>query len=195
MTQKVIDNAAAISLDTETTIAQTISNGRKLKWFRKGPIQWISEVQMNVMFQETYREILGSIQANLLGPYDIKFPKEVTGAASSFTITVNGGSQTGTTVNITSTPSTVVLKAGSCIQFNANTQVFVCTTDVSTNASGEAEVTLNYPLSSSPAAASTVLTGNNCVFKMHLVDKPTASFGPTGLVNHDGPFRFAEEVV
>ena len=49
MTQIVIDNAAAISLDRELSAAQTISQSRQLKWFRKGPIQTIAEVQMNIV--------------------------------------------------------------------------------------------------------------------------------------------------
>ena len=195
MTQKIVDNAGAISIDTDVTVAQTISNGRSLKWFRKGPHQWIAEVQINVVSGDVYRGINASLQSTLVGPYTLKFPVEVTGAPSTHTVTVSGAGQTGDTINVSSTShEATIFTAGQLVQFNNNTQVFIVKSDVVTNSSGAAVVNLNYPLPTAPAASSSVVSGNNCVFSMNLIAKPRASFGPTGLVNHDGPFRFAEVV-
>ena len=69
MTQIIVDNAAAISLDRDLTVAQTQSQSRQLKWFRKGPIQTIAEVQMNVVRRDTYQQVLASLSADILGPY------------------------------------------------------------------------------------------------------------------------------
>ena len=193
MTQAIIDNAAAISLDLDTTISQTVSNSRQLKWFRKGPIQHVAEVQMNIVTAETFSPIRGAIQSNLLGPYAIKFPNEVAGVPSESNGTVNGVNQTGTNITVDGYPnSTLVHTAGTLIQFPGVSQVYVVTANVTSNTSGAATIPINYPISSSPTNGGTVKTGGDCVFSMNLVSKPVASFGPTGLVNHDGSFRFTE---
>ena len=55
MTQLIINNAGAISFDRDLTVATTTAADRELKWFRKGPIQCVAEVELNAMRRETYQ--------------------------------------------------------------------------------------------------------------------------------------------
>ena len=101
MTQLIVNNAGAISFDRDLTVATTTAADRELKWFRKGPIQSVAEVELNPMRRETYQQILGSISAGVLGPYDLTFPKEVVGDTHTGNIAVNlAAFQTGTSINV-----------------------------------------------------------------------------------------------
>ena len=194
MTQAIIDNAAAIQLDRDLTVAITQSQSRSTKSFRRGPIQTTVEVNMNVVLGSVWKPILGALSASKLGPYTITFPDEVTGAASTHAITVSGATQTGTSVTVSSTANASILNAGDFIQFPGLTNVFVVTANVSTNASGNATVPIDYPLPSSPTNSGTIRTGDACQFRMLMIDRPSTSYGPTGLVAQGGSFRFIEEV-
>lgn len=65
---------------------------------------------------------------------------------------VAGGSQTGSTVTTDGWPNgTVVLKAGDFVQFAGNTKVYGVTQDITSNGSGEATISIDPQLLSSPA--------------------------------------------
>ena len=192
MTQLIIDNAAAISLDRELSAAQTVSQSRQLKWFRKGPIQTVSEIQMNVIVPETYRLIRASLSDTLIGPYDLTFPSVVVGDPITASVRPRVGNQSGNSVTVTGPATTTPILAGSLIQFPNHTQSYVVTDDVTLNGVGEGVIMLDQPLFRDPSTAQDVRVGSDIVFRTNLVNRPRASFGPTGLVNHDGPFLFAE---
>lgn len=192
MTQIVIDNAAAISLDRELSAAQTISQSRQLKWFRKGPIQTIAEVQMNIVVAETYRLLRASLSDTLIGPYDLQFPEEVVGAPITAQVRPSVANQTGDSVTVTGPATTTPILAGSLVQFPNHTQSYVVTNDVVIDGVGAGVMNLDQPLFRAPSTVQDVRVGSSIVFRMNLLNRPRASFGPTGLVNHDGAFLFAE---
>ncbi len=194
MSQIIIDNAAAISLDRDLTVSSTTSQSRRLKYFRKGPFQTRAEIQMNVVKRSIYQALQSVLSDQLLGPYNIKFPAEVVGDASPHTITVNGASQTGNSVSISSVGNTTVIAAGAHVHFEGVTTSFVATNDVTTDSSGIATVNLDQPLPSSPTNAGDVDVGADITFNMYVIERPRASFGTTGLVNHDGSFIMVENV-
>ena len=192
MTQAIVDNAAAISFDRDLTVAQTSSQSRRLKWFRKGPVQAIAEVQMNVMRRETYQPILSVITRNILGPYTLSFPEEVVGSPITAQVRPSTANQSGSSILVTGPASTTPILAGSIIQFPNHTQTYIATSDVVLDGVGAGTLTLDQPLFSSPATTGDIRVGTDVQFSMHLTNRPRASFGPTGLVNHDGPFLFTE---
>ena len=130
MTQAIVDNAAAISFDRDLTVAQTSSQSRRLKWFRKGPVQAIAEVQMNVMRRETYQPILSVVTRNILGPYTLSFPEEVVGSSITAQVRPSIANQSGSSILVTGPASTTPILAGSIIQFPNHTQTYVATSDV-----------------------------------------------------------------
>ena len=192
MTQAIVNNAAAISFDRDLTVAQTLSQSRRLKWFRKGPIQAIAEVQMNVMRRETYQSILAALTANILGPYTLTFPEEVVGVPITASVSPNAPNQVGTSISVSGPATTTPILAGTIIQFPNHSQTYISTTDVTLDGVGDGLIILDQPLFSSPIMDEDIRGGTDVMFSMHLVNRPRASFGPTGLVNHDGPFLFAE---
>ena len=194
MSQIVIDNAAAISLDRELTIASSTSHNRQLKYFRKGPIQTVAEVQMNVVVRSTYQSLLATISQNILGPYQITFPEEVigVGVASGDEVTV-AVAQSGRVINVTGNTLTTPIRAGSYVQIPGFTQVFTVTSDVVIDGAGNGVIQIDYPLPST-SATGMVNAGTDCTLQMHMIERPRASFGPTGLVNFDGSFVFAEDM-
>ena len=195
MTQAIIDNAAAISLDGELTLSTSVSNARNLQFFRQGPVQFVAEVQLNVLTADQYEPIRGAVSNGLLGPYNLQFPEEVAGTPSIHTVTVDGANQSGSVVNISSVSTNVrVFRAGQLVQFPGTSEVHIATSDAVTNGIGNGVVNLNYPLSAVTTDGATILSGNDCVFSMYLINRGRASFGPTGLVNHDGPFQFVENL-
>ena len=193
MTQAIIDNAGAISFDRDLTLATTTAANRRLTSFRKGPIQAVAEVGINAMRRETYQAILGDLSNNIVGPYDITFPKEVVGAAHPNVITVNIGAQTGSSITVRASTGSITLEKGTLVKFANIPLTYVLTSDATvTTTSGV--LMLDQPLASSPAASAVVSSGSGITFQMYLTQRPRASFGPTGIVIHDGPFRFVEVV-
>ena len=192
MTQAIVDNAAAISFDRDLTVAQTQSQSRRLKWFRKGPVQAIAEIQMNVMRRETYQPILSVLTRDILGPYVLSFPEEVIGAGITASVRPSVANQTGASLTVDGPSSTTPIVAGSIIQFPNHSQTYIAVADVVLDGTGEGALMLDQPLFQSPAIDGDIRVGIDVQFSMNLVNRPRASFGPTGLVNHDGPFLFAE---
>lgn len=193
MTQRIIDNAGAISLDRDLTAAQTVSQSRQLKWFRKGPIQTIAEVQLNVIVPETYRLIRAELSGSLIGPYNLTFPSVVVGDPITASVRPTTGNQTGDSVAVTGPATTTPILAGSIIQFPNHTQTYVATADVALDGVGEGVINLDQPLFRAPSTSLDIRVGSDIVFRMNLLNRPRASFGPTGLVNHDGAFLFSED--
>ena len=201
MSQLVIDNAAAVSFDRDLTVAQTISASRNLKTFRKGPIQGLLEVQMTVMTRATYQPILGSIANGLQGPYDIRLLPEIVGAdlivGTNAAIRVRGANQSSTSINILVANITGLtsIPAGTIVRFAGVNGSYVVTADAPVaSGTGNATIRLDQPLISTPADNAVISTNSGITFSMYLLDRPRASFGPTGLVSHSGPFVYAEVV-
>lgn len=197
MTQAIIDNAAAISFDRDATVAQTVSASRNLKWFRKGPIQSLLEVQMNVVTRGVYQPILGVTSGSLVGPYTLQLPSEVVGVPVSEPVVVNVAGQAGNQITAmwqSSRSGNGGYTQGSIIQFSNHSQTYALTADVVLDSLGIGTFFLDQPIAESPTLTTTVVTGSAIQFSMNLINRPRASFGPTGLVNHDGPFVFAEVV-
>ena len=192
MTQIIIDNAAAISFDRDLTVAQTQSQSRQLKWFRKGPVQSILEVQMNVVRRDVYQQVLAAFSNDILGPYTLQLPEEVVGSAITAQVRPSSANQSGNTLIVTGPASTTPILAGSIIQFPNHTETYVATADVVLSGVGTGTLSLDQPLFISPATTGDIRAGSDVQFSMNLINRPRASFGPTGLVNHDGPFLFAE---
>ena len=192
MTQAIVNNAAAISFDRDLTVAQTSSQSRRLKWFRKGPIQAIAEVQMNVMRRETYQPILSVLTRDILGPYTLTFPEEVVGSGITASVSPDVDNQMGNSVTVTGPATTTPILAGSIIQFPNQSQTYVATADLTLDGIGNGTLMLDQPLFISPNMGEDIRVGTDVMFSMNLINRPRASFGPTGLVNHDGPFLFAE---
>ena len=192
MTQIIVDNAAAISLDRDLTVAQTQSQSRQLKWFRKGPIQTIAEVQMNVVRRDTYQQVLASLSADILGPYTLTFPEEVVGSRITTQVRPSAANQSGNALLVSGPASTTPIRAGSVIQFPNHTETYIALEDVVLGGTGTGSLRLDQPLFQSPAMDEDIRVGSDVQYAMHLINRPRASFGPTGLVNHDGPFLFAE---
>lgn len=194
MTQRIINNAGAISFDRDLTVAQTISASRRLKFFRQGPIQSILEVRMNVITQDEYRQILAALSQDLAGPYTLTLPAVVVGTEVE-DVTVNGADTGGSTVDLekVGTSGTTVLPLGTRIKFDGHDRSYVVTETEQSNASGHFSVTLDQP-HPSLTDGTVVEVGAGIEFSMYLIERPRASQGPTGLVAHDGPFIFAEVV-
>ena len=192
MTQIIIDNAAAISFDRDLTVAQTQSQSRQLKWFRKGPVQSILEVQMNVVRRDVYQQVLATLSDDILGPYSLRLPEEVVGSGIAAQVRPTTSSASGNSLTVTGPATTTPILAGAIIQFPNHTETYVATADVTLNGVGTGALTLDQPLFVSPASSGDIRVGSDVQFSMNLINRPRASFGPTGLVNHDGAFLFAE---
>lgn len=198
MSQLIIDNAAAISLDRDLTVAQSVSASRRLQWFRKGPIQTIAEVQLNVLQRFNYQPILGSLSGNIIGPYTLQFPAEVVGSPVQEQVTVSVGGQGGNSITVTfatAREGNGGYTAGTILQFPNHTQTYVLTADAIVSGSGTASLALDQPLFVATTANDILRTGTDVMFSMNLINRPRASFGPGAhLVNHDGPFIYSEVV-
>ena len=192
MTQAIITNAAAVSFDRDLTVATTTAANRELTYFRKGPIQSVAEVNLNATRRETYQGILGDLSNNILGPYNLTFPAEVVGASHVGTITVNVAAQTGSAISVIASEN-VTLKKGTMVRFANVPLTYVLTADATVTTTN-GTLLLDQPVASSPAGAAAVTSGSGITFNMYLTQRPRASFGPTGIVVHDGPFRFVEVV-
>ena len=192
MTQAILTNAAAISFDRDLTVATTTAANRELTYFRKGPIQSVAEVTINAMRRETYQGILGDLSSSILGPYNLQFMEETVGPAHVGTITVNVAAQTGSAISVVASEN-VTLKKGTLVRFANVPLTYVLTSDATiTTTAGT--LMLDQPVASSPAGSAVVSSGSGITFSMYLTQRPRASFGPTGIVVHDGPFRFVEVV-
>ena len=194
MSQLIIDNAAAISFDRDVTVAQSISQSRNVQWFRKGPIQSILEVQCNVITADVYRQIKADLSANLVGPYTINLPVEVVGEGfSGAALTVNGSGQVDDTLNVShSGGSPTTIMAGTHVEINGQEGSYIVTQDVTIPANGNGVLTLDQPIIRATGGGEGIFSGVDINFQFNLIDRPRASQGPTGLVNFDGAFLFAE---
>ena len=194
MTQAIINNAAAISFDREGTFAVSASQSRRIKYSRKGPIQSGATVQMNVVQPSVYRAIFGAIEAGKLGPYTLQFPTEAVGPRFASTVSVRGAGQSGNTIVIDTAPGfQESIVAGTIVKFANVRGSYVIVADAQVTSSG-VSVTLDQPLLESPVDNAIVTAGADIEFPMYLIERPRASQGPTGLVNHDGSFVFVEEL-
>lgn len=197
MTQAIINNAAAISYDRDATVAQSISISRNLKWFRKGPIQSLLEVQMNVVTREVYQPILATLSGSLVGPYTMTLPAEVVGTTVTENVTVPTANQVGNQITVlfaSSISGTGGYTAGTIVQFPGDTRTYVLTADAAVQSDRTAVLFLDQPVAVSPPTTGTLSVGSGINFSFNLINRPRAAFGPTGLVNHDGSFVFAEVV-
>ena len=193
MTQAIIDNAAAISFDRDTTIAQTISPSRNLKYFRKGPIQGIVQVQMNVITRATYQPILAALSSSLVGPYTMTLPSEVVGSnVFPTSALIMGAGQTGSNLIVDGMTSGQIVPAGTLFAVVGANGSYVTTANATVNSSGVVTLPLDQPIINSPADNVRLASGSGISLPYYLIERPRASFGPTGLVNHDGAFVFAE---
>ena len=194
MTQAIINNAGSIALNPDVTLATTTSQSRRTKFFRRGPFQMTLNVGMNPVRYSVYRSITGILSSSLIGPYSLTLPSEVVGEAPSDTITINGGSQTGNTVDITSTASTTVLEQGDFLKLPGVVGTYIVADDVTTDAAGDATVNLNQPMFSSPTDATEVDVNDNITFSMLLIDNPEATQDPSGIVFFSNAFVFVEDL-
>ena len=196
MSQTIIDNAAAISFNRDLTVNTTVSQSRQLKYFRKGPIQSVAEVEMNVVRRSVYQGVLASYSDDKLGPYDLTFPAEVVGQPfpTGIGFTVNGANQSDNTLNVTKTGTAAyTVLAGTHIKLSDDTGSYIVSADVAFAAgTANGTLTLDQPLFVNSTDNDTITAGADITFSMHMVERPRVSFGPTGLVNHDGAFRFVE---
>ena len=193
MTQAIITNAAAVSFDRDLTVATTTAANRELTYFRKGPIQSVAEVNLNAMRRETYQGILGDLSNNILGPYNLTFPAEVVGSAHVGTVMVSIADQVGSTINVVTAAGNLSIPRGTIVKF-AGVDLSYVTTQTAAITTTAGALNLDQPVASSPALNAVVSSGSGITFSMHMVQRPRASFGPTGIVVHDGPFRFVEVV-
>ena len=136
---------------------------------------------------------MGHCQAHSLAPYALALPFQVVGGTPfRATARVMGASQTGTSVMVDGLMENDVIPAGTWMGFGGVNGTYVVIANATANASGQATLTLDQPIIQSPADNAVVTAGDGLSVPYHLIERPRASFGPTGLVNHDGPFIFAE---
>ena len=118
--------------------------------------------------------------------------EETVGPSHVGTITVNVAAQTGSAISVVASEN-VTLKKGTLVRFANVPLTYVLTSDATiTTTAGT--LMLDQPVASSPAGSAVVSSGSGITFSMYLTQRPRASFGPTGIVVHDGPFRFVEVV-
>ena len=198
MTQVIVDNAAAISLDRDVTVGQTISNSRNLKWFRKGPFQTVAQIQLNVITRGIYNQIIATQAGNIIGPYNMQFLSEVVDTPLIRAPMVRGAGQSGASINIDFDTDLnigdVAVAAGTWIQFPSHSQTYIVTANALATTSRNATIVLDQPVHQTVIDNEVIRSGSEIIFSMYLVNKPRASFGPTGLINHDGPFTFVEDL-
>ena len=98
---------------------------------------------------------------------------------------VNGGSQTGNTVNTDGWPnSTLVLKAGDLVKFGTLNLVYEMQADANSNGSGQATLSVD-PLvisGGSPADNATVIYGANVTFRALIEDFDPGAIGINGWI-------------
>ena len=203
MTQAIINNAAAISFNRDLTIATTTAANRSLKWFRKGPIQSVLEVNLNAMRIEDWTPIETQLSSALVGPYALTLPKEVVGSAftgsDQLMYAASGDFHQGVLdIRTASTyDNDVTVPAGTLVRVPglALTYRVTQTVTVSANHQTVSPVFTDQPTVDDTLTDDVTLQINSGIqFQMYLVSKPRTSFGPTGLVVQDGPFRFVEVV-
>ena len=195
MTQAIIDNARNISFDRQAEFATSASVGGQFQYFQKGPILSRLNVDCNVLRQATWLDIRADLANNKLGPYSITLPSTVVGPVNTNVITVNGASQTDNTIAISGVASTTVLNKGDLIRFADVNGSYTVLTNVVTDASGDAIVTLDFPVAAAPADNAAITINTGITFSMHLVSRGVASQLPgiQGLVALNGQFTYVEE--
>tara|TARA_Y100001963_G_scaffold160024_1_gene267155 strand:+ start:8365 stop:8961 length:597 start_codon:yes stop_codon:yes gene_type:complete len=115
--------------------------------------------------------------------------EDTTGGASG-SPTVNGASQTGRTVTTDNWPnSTTVMKAGDFIKFGGHTKIYMLTGDATSDGSGNASLTIEPALLTSPSDNDTVIY-NDIPFTMSF-DSDVTEF----TTNSSGMYQYSIELV
>lgn len=125
----------------------------------RGGQRWGFELAWDVSRREDIATIVGFLAAQR-GSYEtftFSPPCWYLQGTGNGTPLVDGGSQTGTTINLKGfDPSETVLRAGDFLQFAGHTKVYMSKSNVISDGTGLAAVLLNTPLVESPAADAAV---------------------------------------
>jgi hypothetical protein len=170
------------------------SIGSLTSWSQSGKSQHRTTQQVGRWWTETYgimtassattRGFLADLRAKLRAGtiFTVQHPKMNTllGAGGG-TPLVNGASQLGSSVITDGWPnSTAILKAGDVLTIGALLNVFDVTADVSSNGSGQATISINPPMYSSPADNGAIVTSASVFFRVRLVAMDVPTVGVDG---------------
>jgi hypothetical protein len=146
------------------------------RWYARniGGQAWAFTVRYRLLEASQYREVMGVV-AGLRGPLNeasIQPPviKDTGGTGSITSVTVNGGSQTGGSLNVTLTGASGagVHVAGDFFTIGSDTKVYQLTDSID---AGDTSITFFPPLVLSPTNGAT-LNFSDVTFTMRLVGNP-----------------------
>ena len=199
--QAVIDNAQAISKDRRTNIDVTRTLGGVVKYSRSGPYLTTFSITPSYPTQAEHDAFTAQLGQHLLGPYNVSFSNFTVRTNGEFfnhshVATVNGGGQTGTTINIDGLQPLVnnVFAAGDTIQITGVPFTYIVLNNVSSNGSGQVTLTLDQPLAASPVNNAQVSVGSDIIWSLFLEQVP-AELGSARLpfnVSYGGQFILRE---
>ena len=161
--------------ESNTLMTKTVS-GRSIR-SSVGTLVWSGTLRYPIMNQTEFRPIqaLIALAQGPLNEFDIIIPTISTpqglNASIMTTCTVNGNHTAGdTTIDVATDINTNnILKAGDIIRFANHTKVYMCTTDVNTDAGGQATINIQ-PALIENLTSGEVVTYNNVPFRMHLTN-------------------------
>lgn len=180
--------------NTTTKSVQTQS-GRSVRATNATTL-WSGTLTFPPMTQAEFRPIQAfiALAQGRLNEFDIVIPtisESQATLAGSLVASVDGDSSGAnnagdTSINInTNLASSNALKAGDVVRFQNHTKVYMVTTDVNTDANGNAIMNIQPALVEAVSNAETITT-NNVPFRMHLTnDVQEFEYGTNQLVNYE----------
>lgn len=199
--QWIIDNAAAIEIDTQPVVASTTTRDGTVRSVSRGGQPWVFTITMpqgprwsdyrgfianadrydrhttqTIQFNNTGHDWLLAYQGDMTGPF---YATWTTGAS---TFTMSGG--TGS--------SGYRVRAGDLVQLGASGSVYKVLEDVAYNAS---TVRVHRPIIDTSDAGVAMNVGADCVFTIKATQFPTPRIFARNQVSWNGPFVFVENLV
>ena len=201
MIQTMVNGAQAISKNRSAQTDYTRTQGGVVKSVRSGPFLHTFSITPGYPTREELNSIVSDLLDNQVGPYTLTMSEFVVRTndvyvGSSNTPVVNGGSQTDNTIAIDglAADTTNVFQRGDTVQFAGVDFTYVVIENASSNADGEATLTLDMPVASAPDDNAVVRVGTDIQWNLYLEEIPL-ELGSGNLpfnASYSGAFLFRE---
>ena len=196
----ILDNANSFQIDRYSNISSAISIGGYHRSERNGPTFYFITAGLPLMYEETFINVYNELMDIGDGVTQITstLPHGHTIQRGSFagTPVTTGTSGRRVFLNGFTAGQNNVVRKGDYVQFGAGTKVYQSITDVNSDASGVATITLNTDIVTTIADGTGLLGGDGLSFKLILEDKPAFNTVPGAggvpLYSFSGPFQFRE---
>lgn len=201
--QEALDRATTMTLDARQTIYRAISNSGIVRSESASPLFYYLNFNVRPMYLDDYAAVSTSVTGgnnNGLTPYTVSIPHGHTFARgtawpSSGTVRVAGANQMGDDIVIDGLNLTGTILPLDYVQFAGSTKVYQVAA-MANSVAGQATITLNTPLVSTPADNAEVTFGSNVSFNMLAVAIPSVTTVPglngNPMWQYSGEFQLRE---